>query len=360
MMVVHPSATSQTWNSRHNKAVLLVSHGLAFILGFNVSFMVRVPTECPQFQLKQENLLHKANTTVLQTPERLIRATILPPSEQEKNISATQKSSTEPLIPSTMNKLFAGMGRVPRDDFFQTFDLGVPFMPSSNGNEEVLLLYGNENSLPYPRSKLSEAAIPFIPSANEATKRCMSMKLILTFTEDPYSCFAIMGQWESYIVHKWMRITKGKRATLDQPFKLVSRSQQRFDEALPFEFENLEDQGFSFLSKYASRLNEALQKLWPVVQPLVEGRKEPTIVLMMCNYGQSELFINFVCSARSRGLDTSQVLLYATDPDMEELGKLLGVATFYDEKVSESKLGLISFWSRSPFVSFQSFSETCQ
>jgi hypothetical protein len=54
----------------------------------------------------------------------------------------------KPLIPSPLQRLFSGMARVSRDDFFQQYDTGVPQDETIAGNENVLLLYSNRNALP--------------------------------------------------------------------------------------------------------------------------------------------------------------------------------------------------------------------
>ena len=56
--------------------------------------------------------------------------------------------------------------------------------------------------------------------------------------------------------------------------------------------------------------------------------KDKTIVVMVCNFGQSELLFNFVCSAKSRGMDLSRILLFATDKDIIDLAESLGLAFF--------------------------------
>ena len=55
---------------------------------------------------------------------------------------------------------------------------------------------------------------------------------------------------------------------------------------------------------------------------------------MVSNFGQSELLVNFVCSARSRGLDISSVLVFATDLETKALAESLGLTAFYDKRVS--------------------------
>ena len=50
---------------------------------------------------------------------------------------------------------------------------------------------------------------------------------------------------------------------------------------------------------------------------------------MVCNFGQSELLANFICSAKARKIDISSVLLFATDNETYLLAKSLGI-TAYD------------------------------
>ena len=57
------------------------------------------------------------------------------------------------------------------------------------------------------------------------------------------------------------------------------------------------------------------------------------VIVMVCNLGQSELLLNFVCAAKSRGIDLSAVLVFATDTETKELAEGLGLTAFYDEVV---------------------------
>ena len=49
--------------------------------------------------------------------------------------------------------------------------------------------------------------------------------------------------------------------------------------------------------------------------------------------GQSELLMNFVCSATARNLDLSAVLVFATDEETKELAEGLGLTAFFDRTV---------------------------
>ena len=63
--------------------------------------------------------------------------------------------------------------------------------------------------------------------------------------------------------------------------------------------------------------------------------KQNTVVVMVVNHGQSELLLNFACAAKSRGLDTSAVLVFATDEEARDLAAGIGLTVFFDKTVSK-------------------------
>lgn len=44
--------------------------------------------------------------------------------------------------------------------------------------------------------------------------------------------------------------------------------------------------------------------------------------------------LNFACSAHSRGLDTSNILVFATDQESKELAESVGLTAYHDHRVS--------------------------
>ena len=58
-----------------------------------------------------------------------------------------------------------------------------------------------------------------------------------------------------------------------------------------------------------------------------------TVVVLTCNHGQSELLLNFVCSAKARGFDLKNVLVFPTDVETKELAEGMGLHTFYEESI---------------------------
>jgi hypothetical protein len=60
---------------------------------------------------------------------------------------------------------------------------------------------------------------------------------------------------------------------------------------------------------------------------------------MVCNHGQSELLMNFVCAAHARNLDLSAVLVFATDEETKDIAEGLGLTAFFDKTVSVWTIG---------------------
>ena len=69
--------------------------------------------------------------------------------------------------------------------------------------------------------------------------------------------------------------------------------------------------------------------------------KRDTIVVHVCNLGQSELLMNFICNSRARGFDISSVLVFATDVETQKIAEALGVASFHDAKVGRRAVVLV-------------------
>ena len=248
------------------------------------------------------------------------------------------KSTSDRIVPSfpdTLQNMIAEYGTIPRTDFVTQFDLGVPLDPTQAGSSEVLILYTHEDT--FPLSASSKAG-PFLnQSALDATKNCQSLKIIL---QEPHRknqkvCLAIVPQWESYYVYKFMRLPKGDvmigGVNDKYPLRYVSRShaEKGTYARVPADFHT--NQFLPVLQEYLQTYQRLLQDLAPVAKRA--AGKGKTIVVLVCNWGQAELFHNFVCTARARGLDLSHLLMFATDQQTLELCRKLGIVAFYDETI---------------------------
>ena len=249
-------------------------------------------------------------------------------------------------FPKTVSKIAYGSALVGKNEFIQNFDYGIPKPPSKRehekdpGKDDVLLLYGSKKSLPDDNIGIvhtndGSSEIPHL-SAMDATKNCAVMNVIYTDThggED--QCMAIVGNYESYHIQRWLRFD-GTNVDKSIPLHAVGRGvqsngQNKFD--APSDRYALQNQ--ALLEIYFNQLEETLATLTPIAASCAGD--DNTVIVMVCNTGQSDLLINFFCSADARGFGDivrKKLLIFATDEGVLEIAKGLGVNVFYDEKVS--------------------------
>mmetsp|Transcript_30625 Transcript_30625/g.66276 ORF Transcript_30625/g.66276 Transcript_30625/m.66276 type:complete len:554 (+) Transcript_30625:20-1681(+) len=244
-------------------------------------------------------------------------------------------SNTKNIIwPDSMQSVFVGAARVPRDDFMDIFDVGVPLDESTSRNNEVLLLYGPE-SVPSSVGS-SSVPIPNIQSVSDATERCDVVKQILVQTNQRRECLALVGQWESYHVHKWLRLGGSGAFDKNGSFQNVARSHtanKGTKQSFPRHAQTV-----IMAARYGEYMNGILDEVYAELKPVAaevaeRGAYNNTVIVMVCNKGQSILLGNFVCAAKSRGLDTSKILLFASDLHTQQLATSLGLTTYYHEKL---------------------------
>ena len=263
--------------------------------------------------------------------------------DKQNNIKVTSdiEGRTPPRFPSETADLMVGMTRVNRDDFSKSFDLGVPLDDSTPRNSQVLILHQTRLSLPDNTMHATEALgmtqAPLL-TAEEATENCDILAIALL--EHPTSgnrkqCLAVMGQYESWHLQKFMRlpirtnVTTTKSLDSRLPLRYVNRGAQpsgRVGNIVP----TMETTRvyWEILSKYLESFDKNLEALAPIVKPMA---KQNTIVVMVCNFGQSELLMNFICHAMRHNLDLSNVLVFTTDTETRDLVQAMGLAAYYDE-----------------------------
>ena len=235
-----------------------------------------------------------------------------------------------------------GLARVSKNDLMQTFDFGVP--PNANSdNMDALILYNKRTALPTDENVAKAARyedptkpLPLL-SAEEATENCDTMNVVLIDNPgNTRQCFALIGgQYQSYHIQRWMRRRDGYGG-LDktQPLKLTSRAhtaagRQEFFPPKDKHVKSHQQKLLTYLTE-APSMKERLKKL------LEKIHRKKTVVVLTCNHGQSELLMNFACSARARGFDLQNVLVFPTDIETKELAEGVGLATFYEEKLMAS------------------------
>ncbi len=251
------------------------------------------------------------------------------------------QSDNSPIFSNSLQNFVKGFARVSKGDLMHTFDLGVPV----NANREsldALVLYTTESALPSDANATKAArhqdpTKPFpLLSATAATENCDTMNVVLIDKLDiSRQCFVLVGeQYRSYHVQRWMR-RPDKEGGLDRnmPLKLTSRGwtvegRQEFVLPGPIISEIHQQRLLTYLSEVGnikSRLRHTLAN--------IQGN---TMVIMTCNFGQSELLMNFACSSRARGFDLQNVIVFPTDMETKEVAEGLGLKTFYEEKLMAS------------------------
>jgi len=90
--------------------------------------------------------------------------------------------------------------------------------------------------------------------------------------------------------------------------QIVSRRKAtRLKEGYPVPTVKHTENHWNSLRNYFNHLDEVIAELKPIAKRLA---KKNTIIVMTCNMGQRELLINFVCNARLKNLDISNILVF--------------------------------------------------
>jgi hypothetical protein len=239
--------------------------------------------------------------------------------------------------PPSLQRVFLDYATTPRVEFLENLDLGVPLDKTVQGAEDALILYNSKQALP----KNTKHNQRHFRNSTDAVMNCQTVKIVLV---DPHDfshrarkpeCLALVPQWSSPHIYKYMRLPeddgdKNGKGKLDPklPLRYVSRTHgdagknhayvpSLHDDTLP---------SLEILSEYVHELPHAQQRLRALLNST--HKKDPLIV-MTCNKGQSELLVNFVCSARSRNLPLDRIILFATDTTTYKLCQDLHLSYCY-------------------------------
>jgi len=129
-----------------------------------------------------------------------------------------------------------------------------------------------------------------------------------------------------------MRVPAKGKGDAKYPLRVVPRN-YAFDGEDNFgvpTYERHTKHSWKQLHTYLETLDDMVAELKPIVKKI---KVKDTVVVMVCNHGQSQLLINFICSARSRGFDTANILVFATDEETKQLAESMGLAAYYNERV---------------------------
>lgn len=238
-------------------------------------------------------------------------------------------------FPSTVSGVFTDFATVPREDFDKHLEIGIPLDDSKPGAEDAIIFYTSEKSKPSGGGNLHSI------SAEKAVENCGIVKVILTdpwHKSAPTQCVAVLPQWESYNIYKFMRVGEPGALNMKNDLHYTSRSMndRGFAVGVP-DYKRDTEPAYAALVEYLQNLDDLLQDLQPTIEQMLHDESpnpsSKTIIVQVCNYGQVELFHNFICSAKARGLDYSRVLMFATDEKTFELCKELDIPVYYNKAV---------------------------
>lgn len=273
----------------------------------------------------------------------------------KKELSRSRTESyTGKLFPDTTKEYAVGALRVPRDEMLSSYDFGVPIKKTQGKETESIILYNTRSALP-SSNKLKNSAVSgengemAKSSVSDAMQNCDALNVIFTSMNNKPECQLIIGNFESYHINRWLRMpdfekTHKKKRMEDHTLPLrhmgritlPAKGVDEFD--LPEFWNNMKKGDKGFLLEHFDRLSIFLENVDSVMKDLkelLEKRnvvRDNTVVVLTVNAGQSELLSNQICAARSRGIDTGNVLVFPTDEESYKLATGLGVATYFDEK----------------------------
>jgi len=258
---------------------------------------------------------------------------------------APQKPHQQHIFPGRHTGMYAsGIEFVDRDDFIALYDTGVPAENSGWGNDQVFLLYSDDSAMPDKNATTREYPNGSqVLSVEDATKNCRNLHIVLTAPGRKQQCVAIMGQYESFHLQKFMRMAEGEKQSqrvLDMklPLRLVNRNMMITGEKSITAPQKEHTKAYQkILSPYLDSLESVLNELKPIAKSVASNNAHNTIIVMVCNFGHSEMLINFVCNAHAKGKETEvalkNILVFATDVATHLLAQSLGLTSFYSESV---------------------------
>ena len=305
-----------------------------------------------QWQKDQDQILREAIARVRQE-ERLAREVEGAKGAQQSDNNNNDKQQCpedeknydpRSLFPAdTMSRFAVGMARVRKQDFVEHLDLGVPIDLPQPGYSDVLLLYQRANTLPLQfadKQQQQQSSVPLLEMP-DALQHCDFVNVMLTdHSGTRKQCTAIVPQYESYHLQKWMRLhtdSNNKKGQLVDSEKgetgqlqLVSRGRSATgkDEFAPPKMRDTR-KNWNMLQNYLQNVDDILVELKAILEEIAVNN---TVIVMVCNFGQAELLMNFVCSSKSRGFDISNILVFTTDQETTDLAEALGLKAYFDKR----------------------------
>jgi len=182
-------------------AVLVLSNGLSFFAGTLFALSAGLD-KCAQGSSPQVPLGNN-NEVLLRV---LKDATAGKSGNSDCDPNSSNSMNSQSLFPPEVRKFAVGMMHTPKEDFVNHFDLGPPIDTPKEGDENILLLYSRRGAMPTSKQSTDATSIELV-STDDAIENCDYMNVILTHHDGQRNqCLAIVPQYESYHIQKYMRV----------------------------------------------------------------------------------------------------------------------------------------------------------
>ena len=331
--------------------ISFVSFYVGYISAINESILTDI------FRVK--NAHGDDNVECTSTITRRLQETVDARVREVLNNDSKPQSGTGKIFPDTVSNFVAAALSVSGEEFLSnpSYDFGVPF---KNGFDltDALILYNSKRAIP---NSLQHDAIHgdakghiAKTSVSTALSNCDAMNVIFlplghTSTRPPINdCYMIVANFEDYHINRWFRMPDFETNNKDDrmlkhslPLRhfgrvMMPKGVAEFD--IPELWKNAKRGEKGFLLEHFGALRTFLENFDTVQKELSElitkrkAVRNNTVVVMTVNVGQCELLANFVCAAKSRGLDISNLIVFPTDIESQMMAEGLGVTTYFDEK----------------------------
>lgn len=195
-----------------------------------------------------------------------------------------------------MERFATGIARVNKDELNAFFDFGNPVEKGDGtGDEDAIIIYNDRKAMPSSDQILARAVeyndgqgIPLLDTQT-ATENCDGMNVIFTGNpEHTAQCTAIIGNYESYHIQRWMR-TDGGAIDHKLPLTHVSRGfaprgRSNFY-APPYDGKNSQvKRHWKMLLTFLQNVDSVLADLEPILKKVARNN---AVVVLTCNHGQS-------------------------------------------------------------------------
>jgi len=184
--------------------------------------------------------------------------------------------------------------------------------------ENVMILYSNKDAKASDTSSLV--------SAKDATSKCEELNIVTIQSRVKNHCVAIVKNNNSASnmhVQRYLPDGEGK-------LELVGRGKKDKQDDFAPPFWGQTKFHWEILARYFLVADDILSRLDVILKRI---QRNNTVVVLTTNSGHASMLMNFVCSCRARGFSLDNALVFATDRDVHQVARDLGLESFYDDSI---------------------------